>query len=317
MCKILVTATNYSTQCKKAKELLEHNGHEVIENMFGRPLTFDEIKNVICDVDGVIAGVDAWDENIFVLAPKLKIISRFGIGVDNIDIVKAKEYGITVTNARGSTNAVAELTIGLMLSVLRDIPNLDSSTRKGYWERFVGRELSGKKVGLVGFGHIAQSVAQKLRSFNVEICAHDKYPDAKKAADLGVSLVSFENILEECDIVSLHIPSLKETYHIMGEKEFQMMKEGAVFINTARGALVDEKALYAALKSGKIAAAGLDVYEKEPVDINNPLLKLENVIATPHTAAETYETIDKVSMITAKAIIDYFNGKEPENVLNA
>ena len=316
MSKILVTATNYSIQCMKAKELLQQHGYEIIENTFGRPLTFTEIKDVIQDIDGVIAGVDTWDENVFKIAPKLKIISRFGVGVDNIDLVKAKQYGITVTNARGSTNAVAELTIGLMLSVLRNIPRLDSSTRKGCWERFVGCELSTQKVGLIGFGNIAQSVARKLKSFDVEIYAYDKYPDENKAKELDVKLVAFEQVLSECDIVSLHLPSFKETYHIIDEKVLNVMKDGAYLINTARGAIVDEKALYNALKSSKLTAAGLDVYEKEPVDMQNPLLQLKNVVLTPHTAAETSETIDKVSMITAKAIIDYFNGKIPENILN-
>jgi len=315
MSKILVTATNYSIYCKKAKDLLEHHGHEIIENTFGRPLTFEEISNVISDIDGVIAGVDTWNEDVFKIAPKLKIIARFGIGVDNIDLAAAKRYGITVTNARGSTNAVAELTIGLILGLLRKIPGLDTSTRKGYWERFVGYELAGKKVGLIGFGHIGQSVAKKLKAFDVELYAYDKYPDENKAKELGVSLVSFDEIIENCDIISLHIPSTKETHHALGQKEFEKMKDGAFLINTARGAIIDEKALYTALKAGKLAGAGIDVYEKEPADAQNPLFELENIVVTPHTGAETYETIEKVSIITAKAIIDYFDGKKPENIL--
>ncbi|MHA2857285.1 phosphoglycerate dehydrogenase [Paenibacillus lautus] len=316
--KVLVTATNYSKLCADAKRLLESHGCEIIENRFGRPLTFEELKEVVGSVDGVIAGVDTWNEEIFKLAPQLQGIARFGVGVDNIDLEAARKYGIQVTNVpRGNANAVAELAIGLMISVRRHIPALDRSTKNGSWERFVGSELAGGTIGLLGFGNIAQLTAKKLKGFDVEIIAYDKYPDTAKASEYGVTMTTFEQVLAHSDIVSMHLPSLKETHHIMNDKAFARMKPSAIFINTARGAVVDEQALSRALSSGVIAGAAIDVYESEPVSADHPILQIGNLITTPHTAAETFETYTRVSMITAQALLDIFEGREPTNILTA
>ncbi|SEK51028.1 D-3-phosphoglycerate dehydrogenase [Paenibacillus sp. cl141a] len=316
--KVLVTATNYSQLCADAKRLLENHGCEIIENRFGRPLTFEELKEVVGSVDGVIAGVDTWNEEIFKLAPQLQGIARFGVGVDNIDLEAARKYGIQVTNVpRGNANAVAELAIGLMISARRHIPALDRSTKNGGWERFVGSELAGGTIGLLGFGNIAQLTAKKLKGFDVEIIAYDKYPDTVKASEYGVTMTTFEHVLAHSDIVSMHLPSLKETHHIMNDKAFARMKPSAIFINTARGAVVDEQALTRALSSGVIAGAAIDVYESEPVSADHPILQIGNLVTTPHTAAETFETYTRVSMITAQALLDIFEGREPQNVLTA
>jgi len=314
--KVLVTATNYSKLCANAKQLLLDYGCEIMENPYGRPLTFEELKEVVGSVDGVIAGVDTWNEEVFQLAPQLQGIARFGVGVDNIDLAAARKYGIQVTNVpRGNANAVAELAVGLMIAVRRSIPLLDQSTKNGGWDRFVGSELAGGTVGLLGFGNIAQLTAKKLKGFDVDLIAYDKYPDAAKAAEYGVKLTTFEQVLTDSDIVSMHLPSLNETYHIMNDGAFSMMKSSAVFINTARGAVVDEQALARALTSGVIAGAAIDVYEAEPVSADNPILRTRNLITTPHTAAETYETYERVSMVTAQALLDIFEGREPQHLL--
>jgi D-3-phosphoglycerate dehydrogenase len=316
--RVLVTAkVNYSQYCLEAKELLEANGFEVIENSFGRPFSTSELINAIQDADAAIAGADRWDDAILKAAPCLKIIARFGVGVDNIDLIKAKEYGIKVTNARGgNANGVAELAIGMIFAALRHEVYLHNSLRKGHWVGPVGVEISGKNVGLLGFGDIAQRVAKKLSGFDVDVYAFDKYPNFPKAKELGVKMVGMEEILRDCDIVSLHLPSSKETYHIMDRERFAMMKDGSYFINTARGVLVDEKALYEALKTKKLAAAAIDVYEEEPTKPTNPLFTLDNITCTPHTASETYETFNLISMITAQAILDVFQGKTPKNLVN-
>jgi len=318
MNKILITVTNFSERCYEAKKLLEKQGYQLILNKSDRPfLTFDQLKDIISNVDGVIAGLDDWNESIYKIAKKLKVIARFGVGVDNIDLVKAKEYGIKVTNAKGkNANSVAELAICFMLGVLRNVPNLNISVKSGLWERFIGHDLNGKNIGLVGFGAISQSVAKKLAGFGVNIFAYDKYPNLDIAKELNVKMVSFEKILKNCDIVSLHVPSFKETYHMMGKEQFDMMKYEAYFINTARGALVDEEALYDALKTKKLSAAAIDVYENEPTTLDNPLFKLDNLICTPHTAGETYETYNALGNVTAKAVIDVIEGMVPENLLN-
>jgi D-3-phosphoglycerate dehydrogenase / 2-oxoglutarate reductase len=315
--KVLVTATNYSELCAEAKQLLEDNGCEVIENPYNRPMTFEELQQFVPHVDAVVAGVDTWNESVFQLAPNLKVISRFGVGVDNIDLAKAREFGINVTNApQINSNAVAELAVGLIINGLRNIVNLNNSTRKGNWDRFVGYELKGKNVGLLGFGNIAQSVAKKLHGFDVNFYAYDKYPNVEKAKQYNVNIVSAEEVLAQSDIVSMHLPSIAETYHFMNDATFGMMKTGSYFVNTSRGPLVDETALYNALKSGKLAAAAIDVYENEPIKADNQLFELNNIITTPHTAAETYEVYHAVGLLTAKAIIDVLSGDTPQNLLN-
>jgi Phosphoglycerate dehydrogenase and related dehydrogenases len=315
--KILITATNYSKYCSRAKKKLEGAGYELIENPFGRPMTFEELKVRVPEVCGVVVGVDTWTEDLFSLAPKLKAMSRFGIGVDNIDLAAAKAHGIKVSNARGANaDSVAEYVVGLILALYRDVLGLDASTRKGGWERYIGRTIRGKKVGLVGFGAIAQYVAKLLSAFGATLLAYDLYKDEAAASRYGVSFVGLDEIIEGCDIVSLHVPATPETAKLIGEKELRRMKGSALLINTARGAVVDQAALYKALKEGWIAGAGLDVYEREPTDASNPLFSLDNVIVMPHSAAETYETYEAVSLATAQAIMDVIDGKEPMNWLN-
>lgn len=315
--KVLVTATNYSTYCSAAKALLEENGVEVIENPYGRPMTRDELLTVVGDIDGVVVGVDTWNEEIFAHAPMLRAMARFGVGVDNIDLAAAKAYGIQVTNAKGmNSNPVAELTVGLILSTLRNVPAFNASIREGKWDRFMGRDLAGMTVGLLGFGDIAQRVAKKLSGFDVSICAYDLYPNLEKARELNVEMVSMEEALHRADVVCMHLPSLPATHHIMDARTFGMMKDGSYFINTARGALVDETALAQALRSGKLTAAAIDVFDQEPVRRDNPLFALPNLFATPHTAAETYDTYHNVGLATARQLLDVFAGKKPNNLLN-
>ncbi len=315
--KVLVTATNYSLYCGEANKLFEKNGFEVVENKFGRPYSFAELKAVIPSNDAVVAGVDTWDESVFQIAPKLKIIARFGVGIDNIDLKAAKLHHILVTNAKGqNASSVADQAVAFMLSMLRNIPHLNSSVREGAWERFVGNNLDRKEIGLLGFGDIARHVAKRLSGFDVKIRAYDKYPNMDAAQKLHVEICSLEEVLEKSDIVSLHLPNLPETHHIMNQHTFSMMKDGAYFLNTARGALVDERALTEALQSHKLKMAAIDVYEEEPVKKGNPLLGLNNLICTPHTCGDTYETYHSIGLTTATAVIDCFNGSTPKNLLN-
>ncbi|MDR1827753.1 MAG: phosphoglycerate dehydrogenase, partial [Methylobacteriaceae bacterium] len=276
-----------------------------------------ELSKVVGEIDGVVAGVDTWDEAVFQLAPKLKVIARFGVGVDNIDCAAATRHNVVVTNAAGgNSNAVAELTVGLIISAMRAIVPLHNSTRQGAWDRFVGTEIVNRTVGLLGFGNIARKVARKLSGFDARIIAYDKYPNLEAAQTLGVEMVSADDVLTRSDIVCTLLPSLPETKHFMNSETFGKMKDGSYFVNTARGALVDEAALADALTSGKLRGAAVDVYEKEPVLKDNPLLKLDNLVTTPHTAAETYETYTLVGRITAEAVLDVLNGRSPANQLN-
>lgn len=314
--KVLVTATNYSKYCQAGKKILENAGCEIIENSHGRPYTVDELKEIVEDIDGVVVGVDDWNEDVFKLAPKLKGMARFGVGVDNIDLNAAKEHGIIVCNSPGiNSSAVAEQAVALLLSLIRNIPEMNRAVRKGEWPRPMFHELKSRTIGFLGFGAIARNVAQRLAGFGPEMIAYDKYPNQEAADKLGVRLVSQEEVLKESDIISIHLPATDETKHLINKETIQQMKDGVYIVNTARGSIVNEADMAEALESGKAAGFGTDVFEHEPIDLSGPLFKYDNYIATPHVSAETFENCETTSVVTAKALLAVFEGKEPENRL--
>jgi len=317
MKKILMTNPNYMLLLgHEAKMMLEEHGFTVVGNTSNEPLKREKLLELVTDVYGIIAGVENFDEEVFKAAKNLRIIARYGVGVDNIDIEKAKKYGIAVTNTKGANaNGVAEHTVALIFALLRNIPVLNEEVKKGIWSRYEAKEITGSLVGFIGFGEIARLAAKKLCGFDVKLYAYDKYPDKKAADELEVKYASFDYILTNCDIISLHLPYTPETYRIIGENEFKEMKKGALFINTSRGQLVDEMALYHALVSGRLGGAAIDVYEKEPVDPDNPLLKLNNIICTPHIAGSTRQNHEKAGLMVAQAIIDFMEGRTPKNLL--
>lgn len=318
MGKILITASHYEELCKGAKQLLEESGHELIINKSDMPYyTYEQIAQVIGDVDGAIIGLDDWTEEIYKIAPKLKVIAKFGVGTDNIDKIKAREYGIKEINAPGqNSNAVAELTVGLMIGVLRGLIPLHKKMENGEWVRRVGYEIKGKTIGLLGFGAIARLVAEKLMNFGAEVIASDLYPDARLASRYNVTMVSQKEVMTKSDLVSIHIPATGETHHLFDDAAFCMMKKGAYLINCARGSIIDTGALCRALKDGRIAGAALDAFEAEPLMKDAEILKCGNVICTPHTGAETYEAYTNVSMCTAQGVIDVLEGREPQFCTN-
>lgn len=317
MGKILIVVSGYEKLCSEAMELLQSHGHELVFAEKGYASTFEDLCPLVGDIDAALIGGETWGEELFRLAPKLKIISRFGVGVDNIDLVSAKRRGIIVTNAKGgNANAVAELTVGFIIDALREVVWLHSNMKKGTWVYPMGYDLKGKTVGLLGFGDIAQRVAKMLSGFDVTILATSRHPDKEKANLLGVGLVDGTTLLAQSDILSLHIPSNADTYHYIDAKKLSLMKQGAFLINTARGALVDTAALCEALSSGHLAGAALDVFEQEPLSPDSPLLAFENILFTPHMASETYDTYIEIGQCTARAIIDVLEGSVPDHVVN-
>jgi D-3-phosphoglycerate dehydrogenase len=276
---------------------------EIIENPYGRPLKEDELIPLLVDVDGVIAGLDEFGEKVLKSSNRLKVISRYGVGIDNIDIEAAKRLGIFVINTPDvNTQAVADLTFGLILSVSRKIPQSHQSTRKGRWERFIGREVYGKRLGIIGLGRIGKAVANRAKGFEMEIIAYDVQRDESFAETLEIKFLPLDDLLMEADFVTLHCGLNPQTKGLIGPRELGLIKETAYLINTARGELVDERALYEALKEGKIAGAGLDVYEQEP-PFESPLLSLENVVTTGHIAAYTDETIKEMALASVKNLL--------------
>lgn len=314
--KVLVTATNYSKYCSAGKKILEEAGCEIIENPHGRPYTFEELKEIVPEIDGVVVGVDTWNESVFCLAPKLKAMARFGVGVDNIDLEAAKAHGIIVSNSPGiNSSAVAEQAAALMLCLVREIPRLNAAVKKGGWPRPMFHELKSRTVGFLGFGAIARNVAERLAGFHPRMIAYDLYPNQEAADRLGVELVSQKEVLEQSDIISIHLPATEATRHFISRETISVMKTGVLIVNTARGSIVNEAHMAEALQNGKVGGFGTDVFEQEPVDLNGPLFDMENYIATPHVSAETYENCETTSVVTAKALLAVFEGREPEHRL--
>lgn len=316
--KVLSSIPKFEERCRRSLQLLEENGYEVIRYQGDMVMTSEEIKAVGQDICGAIIGCEVWDEDLFTACPNLKVLARFGVGVDCIDLEAAKRHGVKVCNAKGmNCDSVGEATIMFALASLRNVVGLTNSTKAGGWERYTGSTLSGKTYGLIGFGAIAQYVAKLLQSFNVgKILAYDVFHNEEAAKKWNVEFADFETVLRESDIISIHIPCTDETRDLIGEKELQMMKKNAVLINVARGPIVNQDALYRALSEKWIAAAAADVFTVEPTTKDNPLLSLDNLICMPHQAADTYETFDAVAYFDAQVIIDVMNGIEPKNWLN-
>jgi len=285
-CRVLVTATSYGANDPALKSVLEREVGEVVYNPTGKPYPPQELARLISGFDGCIAGLDRFDRAVIEAADRLRVIARYGVGVDNVDLAAARERGILVTNTPGAnSDSVAELAVGLMLALARSIPRADRATRAGEWPRMHGLSISGKVVGLVGFGAIGRLVAAKLSGFGCNLLAYDPYAAPEAAALAGVRLVVLDELVAGADFVSLHCPLTEQTRGLVSAEIIAKMKPGAFLVNTARGELVDEAALLEGLVSGKLRGAALDVFAQQPPDAGNPLLALPQVIATPHMGA--------------------------------
>lgn len=253
-------------------------------------------------------------------APALRVIGRAGVGVDNVDLEAATAAGVVVFNAPGgNTIAATELTMGLILSVARMIPAADASIRAGRWDRaaFKGVELKGKTLGLIGAGRIGGEVATRCRAFEMDVIVYDPYLTEERAAELGVGLAGLNEVLEQADFISIHVPLTDETRGICGHDALARMKPTAYVINASRGGVIDESALAAALHSGTIAGAALDVYETEPLAADSPLRDAPNLVLTPHLGASTAEAQVGVATEVAVKIRDYLTLGDTSGAVNA
>jgi len=309
---VLVT----ETISEKGLSILENDKNIHLDIIKG--MTENELKNIISDYDAIITRSGTRITSDLLENPgRLKIIGRAGVGLDNIDIEAASRKGIIVMNApTGNTIAATELTMGHILSAARKIPEANNSLLEGKWDRkkFLGIQLYEKTLGIVGLGRIGSNVALRAKAFDMDIVAYDPYIKRTKADALGVRLIDkFEDLLAISDIVTFHTPLTNETYKMLSDKEMKFMKDGAIVINCARGGIIDEDGLLKALNSGKLFAAGIDVFEKEPPK-DNPLLKVNNVFFTPHIGANTFEGQKSVAVIIAEQVLSALKG---ENYINA
>lgn len=282
-------------------------------------LTPTELKKIVANYDAiVIRSGTHLTKDIIQEAKRLKVIGRAGVGVDNVDLEAATKRGVIVMNTpEGNTISTCEHTLSMLLALARNIPQAGSSVRQGDWKRnqFIGTELNGKVLGIVGFGRIGREVAVRANAFGMRVLAYDPFIAKESVRQIGVEFSDFEILLKTSDFITLHVPLTDTTKNIINEKTFQVMKQGVSIINCARGGLINEEALYQAIKSGKVRGAALDVFEKEPPE-KNPLLTLEQVIATPHLGAATQEAQENVGVSVAQQVVDALLERGIRNAVN-
>ena len=257
--------------------------------------------------------------DVLAAATNLKVIGRAGIGVDNIDVDTASKRDILVMNTpTGNRIATAEHTLALMLALCRQLPQADASLRASRWEKskFMGVELYAKTLGIIGLGNVGSAVAERAKGLGMRVLAYDPHIVKERAQDLGVEPVQLSQLLTESDFISIHTPLTPETQAMIGKKEIEAAKPGVRIINCARGGLVDETALVEALQSGRVAGAALDVYETEPLPPDHPLLKLDNVVLTPHLGAATAEAQQNVALDVARQMVDFLVEGKVVNAVN-
>jgi len=307
-------------------QAIHERGVQVFDDRFEVRIASDpSVATVIKEIagaEGVIVRMAPFTREIIEAADSLKVIGRHGVGVDNIDVAAATARGIVVANTpNANSTSVAEHTVIAIGALAKRVVIYDRATREGNWEirnSYKAVDLDGKTLGLVGIGRIGSLVAHRAAAaYNMRVVAYDPYVSPEKAAELGISLcATADEVFLQGDVVSLHTPLTAETRGLVNAERLKLMKNNAFLINFSRGEVVDEKALYEALKTGKIAGAALDVFDPEPPMRNNPLFTLENVILSPHSAALTEECVVRMATGAAEAVVDVLSGKRPQFVVN-
>lgn len=307
MKKILISTSSFNVQSQyKSIHYLENCGFSIVTNPFGRKCTIEEIGMLLDEnVVGLVAGLETLNRDVLMSARNLRVISRCGIGIDNIDLATAQEYSIEIYNTPSApVTSVAELTIGLMLNLLRHISRNDSLVRLGSWKPMMGRLLSKQIVGVIGYGRIGKEVVSLLTALGAKVLIYDPFVAESHSG------MDFKEFLQNCDLVSLHLPGSPENFHFFDENKLSMMKKGSFLINTSRGGIVHEAALYNKILDGYLAGAALDVFENEPYA--GPLCDLPNVILTSHIGSYAYEA--RLQMET-EAIENLLQGLKNKAVL--
>ena len=316
--KVLITARTLNEVGQSATECLRAADCElVIPPRFG-PLKAGELLELLPHMDAVLASMDHFTADVLgsPAGRQLKIISRWGVGYDAIDVPAATQNGILIAYTPGLLNeAVADYAFALLFALSRRVHEGHLTMRQGQWLSGWGHDISGKTLGILGCGRIGQAVAQRAKGFNLRLLGHDLAP-SPEAQKLGVEMVSLDQLLQEADYLSLHCALTPQSRGMIGEKQFRQMKPTAYLINTARGALVDEAALVQALQTGAIAGAALDAFAVEPLPLDHPLRSAPNVLLTPHQASFGRETGERVSLAAAQAIADLKAGRKPRWVVN-
>lgn len=288
-----------------------------------RPTPRDVLLQKLTEVDAIITLLsDKIDATALSLAPKLKIISQYAVGFDNIDVGEAAKRGILVTNTpEVLTDASADFAWALLMAVARRVVEADKYVRTGQWRvawhsaMMLGKDVSGSTLGIIGAGRIGQAVGRRAKGFDMRILYCSSSPKPEFEAETGAKRVELDTLLGEADFVSLHVPLTEKTRNLIDGEKLALMKPTAYLINNARGPVVDEAALYSALKDRKIAGAGLDVFVEEPTPPENPLLELDNVVVAPHISSAGFATRDKMAIMVAKNLLAWLDGTTPPNLV--
>jgi phosphoglycerate dehydrogenase-like enzyme len=314
---VVVTARAFARAGETPRLILEEAGCTIEWTLRETVFSAAEVPALLAGADGLVAAGDELSAEALAGVPRLRVIARWGVGYDRVDIAAATRHGIVVTNTPGPTApAVADLTLAMMLALARRLLRADRLARAGQWEEVDGLALEGRTLGIVGFGRSGQEVARRARGFGMTLLAHDPLPDARAAAELGVTLLGLDEVLARADVVTLHAAASTGSGPLLGARELQLMKQGALLINTARGSLVDESALVEALESGHLGGAGLDVFAREPLPRDHPLTKLDNCVLSPHSAFATDRAIRGVSELCSRQIVAVLRGERAPHTLN-
>lgn len=310
MYKVIVTARSFGQANDAPIKLLEEHGCEVVRVATGKPMSAEELIPHIADADAVIAGLDVYGKDVIDAAKNLKVISRYGVGYDKVDICAARAKNVAVTITPGANeNSVADLAMALMLSAARHVPAVNDGVKAGGWGRTLGGEMWQKTLGVIGLGRIGKGVVKRAKGFGMDVLCYEKYPDEAFGKEYGVTYTGLDTLLKNSDFITVHVPLLPDTKNLISDKEFDVMKNTAVVVNTARGGIIDEAALATALKEGKIAAAALDATEQEP-PVGSPLLDIPNCIITSHIGGFTRDAVNNMGMMAAQNAIDILEGRE-------
>lgn len=314
--KILITARSFRKSEGAHKELLRAAGYELVECPNEQPLTAEGLLEWVHDIDGAILGLDSVSAAVLAAANRLRVISRYGVGVDAVDIAAATQHGVVVTITPGANSvAVAELAIALLMALARSIPYHDRVAKQGKWLRVQGMELQGSTMGIVGLGRIGREVAARAAALGMDVLAYDPMLSGEAFAELPVTPCDLETLLSASDAVSLHLPLSNETRNLIDAKALARMKRTAYLINTARGGLIDEQALYAALQRKELAGAACDVFATEPPEADG-LVALDTFIAAPHIGSATFQTTARMSLMAAENALAVLQGELPPGTVN-
>ena len=304
--KLLITSNSFGSSDESVFETLQNAGFEITKNKYGRIMSEDELLEELRDKDAVILGTEVLSEKVIRECKNLKVVSRYGVGCDTVDVEALKKHNIPLEITRGAnSDAVADHAVGLMLSLAHKINIADASLKAGMWKKEKCLDLHASKVGIIGLGAIGKGVAKRVSGFDCEICGYDVYYDEGFMEKYNVQKTDIETILKTCDFISLHVPPVDEFKHFINKETLQLCKKTAILVNTARAELIDHDALYQALEEGWIAGYGADVLRDEPL-VDEKLISYPNTVLTPHMGAVSKGSVKRMTDMAAENVLKYF-----------